>query len=285
MYGTTAPDVERWSERVVVVRGLNPGPFTGPGTNTCLIGTGRRPLLLDTGSGVDGYLPLLEGALRSECETDAPGDVLLTHVHPDHIGGAADVITRFGPRKVCKKPWPGRDEHFPVEITPADDGDVFKTDGATLRAIYTPGHAQDHLCFYLEEEAALFTGDLILGIGTTVIPLQGGDMGLYLQSLEALLALELRRIYPGHGPAIEEPYDKIREYLEHRLEREGQIVEAIRAGARTVEQMVERIYVDTPRVLYPAAGQSVLSHLLKLENEQRAGRTADASGEEYWALS
>ena len=285
MYGTTAPDVERWSSRVVVVRGLNPGPFTGPGTNTCLIGTGPRPLLLDTGSGAEGYLPLLEGALRSECGTDAPGDVLLTHVHPDHIGGAADVVARFGPRRVSKKPWPGRDEKFPVKLAPIDDGAVVKTDGAALRAIYTPGHARDHLCFYLEEEAALFTGDLILGIGTTVIPLEGGDMGLYLQSLEKLLSLELKRIYPGHGPAIDDPYDKIREYLDHRLEREAQIVEAIKAGARTVEQMVERIYVDTPRVLYPAAGQSVLSHLLKLEAEERAGRRADASGEEYWALS
>ena len=285
MYGTTAPDVERWSSRVVVVRGLNPGPFTGPGTNTCLIGTGPHPLLLDTGSGVEGYLPLLEGALRSECGSDAPGDILLTHVHPDHIGGAADVLARFGPRRVSKKPWPGRDERFPVELAPIDDGAVIKTEGATLRAIYTPGHAQDHLCFYLEEEAALFTGDLILGIGSTVIPLEGGDMSLYLQSLEKLLSLELKRIYPGHGPAIEDPYDKIREYLQHRLEREAQIVEAITAGARTIEQMVERIYVDTPRVLYPAAGQSVLSHLLKLEAEQRAGRRTDASGEEYWARS
>ena len=285
MYGTTVPDVERWSERVLVVRGLNPGPFTGPGTNTCLVGTGRRPLLLDTGAGVEGYLPLLEGALEAECSTDAPGDILLTHVHPDHIGGAADVVARFGPRKVGKKPWPGRDENFPVEITPIEDGAVFKTDGATLRAIHTPGHAQDHLCFYLEEEEALFTGDLILGIGTTVIPLEGGDMRLYLDSLEKLLSLELKRIYPGHGPAIDEPYEKIREYLDHRLEREAQIIAAIGAGARTVEQMVERIYVDTPRVLYPAAGQSVLSHLLKLEAEQRAVRTTDASGEEYWALS
>ena len=285
MYGTTVPDVERWSDRVVVVRGMNPGPFTGPGTNTCLIGTGPRPLLLDTGSGADGYLPLLEGALRAECGTDAPGDIVLTHVHPDHIGGAADVVARFGPRKVSKKPWPGRDEQFPVELTPLEDGAVIKTDGATLRAVYTPGHAQDHLCFYLEEESALFTGDVILGIGTTVIPLEGGDMGLYLASLEKLLSLDLKRIYPGHGPAIDQPYDKIREYISHRLEREQQILAAIRAGARTVEQMVERIYVDTPRVLYPAAGQSVLSHLLKLEHEKSAGRTTDASGEEFWALS
>jgi len=284
MYGTTAPDLERWSARVVAVRGLNPGPFTGPGTNTCLIGTGPRPILLDTGSGVEGYMPLLEGALRSECETDAPGEVVLTHVHPDHIGGAADVVKRFGPRKVFKKPWPGRDEQFAVELTPIEDGAIVKTDGATLRAIHTPGHASDHLCFYLEEERSLFTGDLILGIGTTVIPLQGGDMRLYLDSLEQLLELEIERIYPGHGPAIDAPHEKIREYISHRREREEQVVNAIRSGAQTVERMVEHIYVDTPRVLYPAAGQSVLSHLVKLEQEQRAARASDASGEEYWAL-
>ncbi len=109
-------------------------------------------------------------------------------------------------------------------------------------------------------------------------------MRLYLESLEQLLELEIERIYPGHGPAIDAPHDKIREYLSHRREREEQIVNAIQAGAQTVERMVEHIYVDTPRVLYPAAGQSVLSHLVKLEQEQRAERTNDASGEEYWAL-
>ena len=90
---------------MVVVRGLNPGPFTGPGTNTCLIGTGPRPILLDTGSGVDGYIPLLEAALRSECDTDAPGDVVVTHVHPDHIGGAADVGISVGVKGTVSARW------------------------------------------------------------------------------------------------------------------------------------------------------------------------------------
>jgi glyoxylase-like metal-dependent hydrolase (beta-lactamase superfamily II) len=285
MLGMSLPDVERWSELVVVVRGLNPGPFTGPGTNTYLIGTGPAPLLLDTGMGHPGYVPLLESALREHCDASAPGDILITHVHPDHLGGAPDVVKHFGSRTVAKLPWPGRDERIPVPITPVVDGETFRTDGATLRAIHTPGHAQDHLCFYLEEERVLFTGDVVLGVGTSVIPLDGGDLGDYLRSLEELLTLDLDRIYPGHGPMITRPIEKLREYLDHRLERERQVLDAIEAGAHTVEQMVERIYVGYPRTLYPAAGQSVKSHLLKLERERRAARGLDPGGEERWSLA
>ncbi len=284
MLGLTAPDLERWSPRVVVARGKNPGPFTGPGTNTYLIGAGGRPLLLDTGSGVPAYLSVLDSALQ-ECDGREPGDLVVTHVHPDHLGGAPQLLERFGPRTVRKMPWPGRDERFPVEITPLLDGGVIETDGITLRAIHTPGHAQDHLCFYLEEERALFTGDVILGVGTTVIPLDGGDMRLYLETLERLAGLDVERIYPGHGPLIEKPGEKIREYIAHRLEREQQVIDAMAAGDSSIERMVERIYVDTPRVLYPAAGMSVRSHLQKLEAEKRAARSVDAAGEERWALA
>jgi glyoxylase-like metal-dependent hydrolase (beta-lactamase superfamily II) len=284
MFGTDAPDVERWSARVAVVRGLNPGPFTGPGTNTYLIGTGEHPLLLDTGSGQEGYVPLLAQALQDECGASEPGDVVLTHVHPDHIGGAADVVARFGPRKVYKRPWPGRDDSYQVELTPLDEGDVLRTEGATLRALHTPGHAEDHLCFYLEEERALFTGDVVLGLGTTVIPLQGGHMGTYLDTLHRLLELDVQLIYPGHGPLISDAKGKLREYIEHRGERERQILEALRAGVNSVREMVERIYVDTPRALHPAAGQSVLSHLIKLEDESRVTRSLDSANEEHWTL-
>jgi glyoxylase-like metal-dependent hydrolase (beta-lactamase superfamily II) len=285
MWGMKLPDIERWSENVVVVRGQNPGPFTGPGTNTYLVGRGPRPFLLDTGAGVPAYLPLLEEALTREHASDGPGDLLITHVHGDHIGGAAGVLERFGPRNVAKHPWPGRDERYDLELTPICAGDMFRAQGATLRALHTPGHAQDHICFYLEEEHALFTGDVVLGAGTTVIPLDGGDMADYLASLERMLDLDLARIYPGHGPLIADPRAKLLEYIEHRRERERQIVAAVRGGASTVVDMVERIYVDTPRALWPAAGQSVLSHLLKLERERRATRSRDAAGEEHWTLA
>jgi glyoxylase-like metal-dependent hydrolase (beta-lactamase superfamily II) len=285
MWGMKLPDIDRWSPNVVVVRGQNPGPFTGPGTNTYLVGRGAHPFLLDTGSGVPAYMPLLEQALDAEHGRGGPGDLLITHVHGDHIGGAKDVLGKFGKRAVAKLPWPGKDERHEVELTAIRPGEVFRAEGVTLRAIHTPGHAQDHICFYLEEERALFTGDVVLGAGTTVIPLDGGDMADYLASLERMLDLELARIYPGHGPLIADPKAKLREYIDHRLERERQIIAAMRAGATTVSDMVERIYVDTPRALWPAAGQSVLSHLHKLERERRAARSHDAAGEEHWALA
>lgn len=285
MWGMSLPDIERWSRRVVAVRGLNPGPLTGPGTNTYLIGNGRRPLLLDTGVGVDGYLPLLERALEEECGSDAPGDLVITHVHPDHMGGAPALLQHFGARCVAKFPWPARDERFDIQLTPLADGAEIRADGVSLRAIHMPGHAQDHLCFYLEEEAALFTGDVVLGAGTTVIPLEGGDMTLYLDSLRRILELDLARIYPGHGPLIHDPRAKIEEYLQHREQRETQIMEAIRAGLTSVERMVEKLYRETPKALHPAAAQSVLSHLLKLEREGRASRSLDAAGEEHWGLN
>jgi ribonuclease/clavin/mitogillin len=276
MQGMKAPDVERWSERVLVVRGLNPGPFTGPGTNTYLVGTGRRPLLIDTGAGVAGYLDLLGRALDEECGAREPGEIAVTHAHGDHLGGAAGVGERFGPRSVHKRPWPERDTAFRVEIAALDDGARLETDGARLRAVHCPGHAQDHLCFLLEEERALFTGDVVLGAGTTVIPLDGGSMAAYLESLRRILELDLERIYPGHGPCIEDPAERVRAYLAHRHEREEQIVDALAAGATSVEEIVERIYTDTPRPLHRAAGQSVLSHLLKLEHEHRAARADPA---------
>jgi len=153
----------------------------------------------------------------------------------------------------------------------------------TLRALHTPGHAPDHLCYYLEEDRVLFTGDVILGAGTSVIPVDGGDMTLYFRTLERLLELDIDCIYPAHGPRIPDAHGKIREYLEHRIERERQVLAALRSGRRTVEAIVARVYAETPRFLHPAAGQSVRSHLIKLEREGRAKRAGSAEGPETWA--
>lgn len=276
-----APDVERWSERVTVVRGLNPGPFTGPGTNTYLVGTGSRPFLLDTGSGKSGYLAVLAGALAERDQQ--PGEILLTHVHPDHIGGVADVLDVYGPRKVHKKLWPEKDALYGFPLEDITHDDVFRTDGATLRAIYTPGHALDHICFFLEEERAIFTGDVVLGAGTTVISQDGGDMKDYFNTLEHLLKLAPDRIYPGHGPAIDDATPRLAAYLEHRLERERQILRALDDGPLAVPEMVKRIYVHTPVELHPAAGMSVLSHLTKLEAESRVKASGNPK-RDAWAL-
>lgn len=275
MIGLTQPEVSAWSPRVTVALGMNPGLFTGPGTNTYLVGTGARRLLVDTGQGKPAYLPVLERALE-ESGASAIQEILLTHGHPDHVGGLEDVQRRFGPLVVRKLLLPG-------EAPPAGagaalrDGDRVATEGATLRAVFTPGHAADHLCFVLEEEQALFSGDNVLGVGTTVIPLEGGDLVEYMRSLERLLALAPGRIYPAHGPCIEDGPAKLRDYLAHRRQRETQIVAALTDVPASVPEIVRRVYVDVPAVLHAAAGLSVTSHLLKLEREGRARREGVAS--------
>ena len=274
MLGLKLPDVDVWSERVTVALGKNAGPFTGPGTNTFLVGSGPERILIDPGQGIDAYLPVLREAMeRAGCERIQ--EIVLTHGHPDHIGGVGQVIDALGPLSVSKRPWPGVDARCPAEITAIDDGSVIRSEGATLRAIHAPGHAPDHLCFVLEEENALFSGDNVLGVGTTVIPSESGDLRDYMRSLEKLLAAEPARIYPAHGPCIEDGVEKLREYIAHRLEREQQIQDALRGGAGTVGEIVKIIYAAYPEALHAAAGQSVSSHLLKLEREGRVRRDAE----------
>jgi glyoxylase-like metal-dependent hydrolase (beta-lactamase superfamily II) len=274
MLGMELPDVDVWSERVAVALGQNPSAFTGPGTNSYLVGTGARRLLVDPGQGKDEYLPVLLRALElTGCE--GIQEIVLTHGHPDHIGGCEQVMARFGELRVSKFPWPEVDASYTFPIRPLADGACIDTEGATLRGVHTPGHAPDHLCFVLEQERAIFSGDNVLGVGTTVIPSQSGDLGDYMASLDRLLAERPTRIYPAHGPCIPDGTAKIREYIAHRLERDGQILEAMARGARRVTDIVEIVYAAYPESLHAAAGQSVTAHLRRLEKQGRARRTTD----------
>jgi glyoxylase-like metal-dependent hydrolase (beta-lactamase superfamily II) len=293
--GTQLPDVDVLSERVAVALGQNPSMFTGPGTNTYLVGTGAKRLLLDTGSGHDEYMPFLEEAVSRVGCRGIEG-IVLTHAHPDHIGGVNQVRAHFGSDiPVYKKPWPVDEgvggpggDVSPIDIANPDqladgpletigDGDVVETEGARLRALFTPGHSPDHLCYVIEEERSLFSGDNVLGIGTTVIPATSGDLGDYMNSLERALAETPNEIYPAHGPRIADGTAKVREYLDHRLAREQQVLDALAAGDREPAEMVKRIYVGYPESLHAAAAQSVTSHLKKLEREGRV-RAGDAGG-------
>lgn len=266
------PRTVRLTPLVRRVLGLNPGLMTGPGTNTYLVGA-REPILLDTGAGVPDYVPLLKAFVATERLGGIPR-ALLTHRHRDHMGGVPDVRRAYPRIPVGKLVV--NDPSLPVPMEPLADGAVVRGEGVTLRAIHTPGHASDHLCYYLEEERALFTGDLILGGSTTVIPPDDGDLGQYLASLRGLLALDIQRIYPGHGPVLEPARPVIEEYIAHRLEREAQILAALGAGAETVAEIVARVYRDVDRALHPVARLSVQSHLAKLEREGRVRRrTAD----------
>jgi len=275
MIGLSMPDVDAWSDRVVTVLGQNPGAFTGPGTNTYLVGTSARPVLLDTGQGVAAWLPLVERALDEHRGGRELQEVVVTHAHVDHVGGVPQVRERFGRMRVVKRPWPGHDAPVGDDLVVADEGTVVETEGATLRAIHTPGHAEDHLCWWLEEERAVFTGDVVLGAGTTVIPEHGGDLLDYMNSLRRLLELEPSVLYPAHGPAVRDAGKKIREYIAHRELRERQILDRLAAGESRVPEIVAVLYADVPAFLHGAAGTSVRSHLRKLEREGRVRRDGD----------
>jgi glyoxylase-like metal-dependent hydrolase (beta-lactamase superfamily II) len=281
MIGLEMPDVDRWSDRVVVALGQNPGPITGPGTNTYLVGTGKQQILIDTGEGRPEYLAGLQRALKL---AGAKGiqEIILTHGHPDHIGGVVSVLEKYGPMRVSKLPMHNIEESFEFEISPISAGSIIRTEGVTLRAVYAPGHAEDHLCFTLEEEGALFSGDNILGVGSTMIPSEGGDLLTYLDSLERLLALKPSIIYPAHGPMVPKAKAKIREYIAHRLERETQILTALNIGPLDIPNIVALVYAEYPASLHAAAGESVLSHLKKLERERRVTPCSD-EGRSIWS--
>ena len=268
MIGLKMPDYSRISPRGATVLGQNPSPFTGPGTNTYIVGTSKRPILLDTGQGVAIYPDLLETALKELSSSSELEQIVLTHAHVDHLGGVRQVKERFGEMPVSKMPWEGHDAPAGA-ITEIGHDAIVETEGATLRAVFTPGHAPDHLCYVLEEERALFTGDVVLGAGTTVIPDDTGDLGQYMDSLRRLLELDLETIYPAHGPVIRNPKAKIREYIAHRELRERQILAALADGPLEAMAIVKKIYVDVPEYLHPAAANSVRSHLKKLAREAR----------------
>jgi len=272
--GLEMPDVDVWSERVVVGLGQNPSQFTGPGTNTYLIGTGEERILLDTGSGHPEYIPVLERALE-QAGCRAIQEIVLTHGHPDHIGGVASIQAHFGKLKVSKLPDPLFDPPFDLDISAIGDDARLETEGAHLRALHTPGHAPDHLCFVLEEERSVFTGDNVLGVGTTVIPSETGDLGAYMNSLARLQGEDPTSLYPAHGPVIRDGRAKLKEYIAHRNEREAEILAAVDGGAHQIAEMVAIIYAAYPVSLHVAAGQSVGSHLLKLEAEGAVVRNGD----------
>lgn len=256
----------------------NPSLMTGPGTNTYLVwGDGGSCAVIDPGPDDLGHL---ESIVRAAAKRGGVGHILVTHGHPDHAAGAAHLRELTGAPVLA---WSR--EGVAATDRALADGEEIVVGGRALRAIHTPGHRYDHLCFLLHDEGALFAGDLVAGVGTVVIVPPEGDLSDYLASLDRLLALpDLRAILPAHGPVVEDGPALLREYVAHRLLRERQVIEGLQAGLTTIPALVNRIYADVDPVLHTWAGRSVAAHLLKLEREGRVARPAGASDEGPWAL-
>ncbi|XP_054712844.1 endoribonuclease LACTB2-like [Uloborus diversus] len=268
------PKVSSISSRIIRVLGCNPSPMTLQGTNTYVIGTGEKRILLDTGNpGVPEYIKLLKDVLQQQhCSLQ---NIIVSHWHLDHVGGVPEILNELKQDcLVSKLPLPPSSTSPPlvseIKYNFLKDGDVISAEGATLKVISTPGHTEDHLVLYLEEEDSLFSGDCILGEGTAVFE----DFHDYMLSLEKILKLEPQKIYPGHGPVIENPKKKIIEYIQHRMQREQQILDALEKAPSeglTAEELVQQIYIETPEHLLKAAERNVFHHLNKLVKGNTVG--------------
>lgn len=263
------------SSRVARLRAPNPGPMTLDGTNGYAIdGGGGRWIAVDPGPDIDEHVEAFARAAQARgARYEA---IVVTHGHPDHYPAAAPLARLTGAPVYAHASVP-----FPHDRTLAE-GDRLTIGGATLRVLEAPGHARDHLVFYLEDERALFTGDVILGRGTVVVAPPGGDMRAYQATLRRLRdeLPEAAAIYGGHGPEIRKPAETIAFYIAHREEREQAILAQLGDGAKTIPALVAAIYRDVDERMWPAAARQLLAYLIALEREERvvaapAGREPD----------
>jgi len=256
----------------------NPGPFTYVGTGTYIVGRGTVAVI-DPGPDLDGHLQALLAALEGETVSH----ILITHHHSDHsplarplqaatgatiFGRRAPHLAELAPAAGQPALEAGEDEGFRPDVEIAD-GDLFEGPGWTLRAVTTPGHTSNHVCFALKEENALFSGDHVMGWSTTVITPPDGDMGDYFASLEKVRAEGFDTLWPTHGAPVREVAPFLQAYADHRRAREAQVLAALARGPSTIGAMVPTLYAAVDPRLHPAAAMSVLAHMLLLVREGR----------------
>ncbi|MBN9579815.1 MAG: MBL fold metallo-hydrolase, partial [Alphaproteobacteria bacterium] len=248
------------SPRVSRLLARNPGPFTFKGTGVYVVGD-RDIAVIDPGPDLPEHLDALRRAIAGK----RVSHILVTHTHSDHSPAARPLkewtgapTYAFGPHGSGKvedggvRMEEGGDMDFVPDVR-VKDGDIVRGDGFTFECVYTPGHTSNHMCFALKEEKALFTGDHIMGWSTTVVTPPDGDMAQYMASVKKLIARDDEILYPTHGAPVTDPKPFLKAYLEHRVDRENQILACLRDGVNTIPAMVARMYADVDKRLHPAA--------------------------------
>lgn len=261
-----------------------PNPVTGPagthGCNVFVVGGGPEAVLVDAGlAREDAVQAKLE--YLNEAGLSRLAYIIVTHAHGDHLAGAPAIQEAVGSTIALHR---AEVEAANRAISPAtvgralEDGEIIEVDGLHLEVIHTPGHSPGHICLFLREHRMLFTGDHVVGRGTTAISPPQGDMALYVDSLRRLLGYEAELLCPGHGPVVRLPQLKIQELIEHRLDREQQVLDGLRRGKAQIEALLKDIYPELETRLLSAARGQILAHLIKLEREGKV--RAEVSGEE-----
>jgi endoribonuclease LACTB2 len=259
-------------------------PTLPPATHTnCYLIGGDQMVIVDPGSPYPDQQELLDEAIiRFLAQGRTMREIIITHLHPDHIGGVMHLSDKFKlPVAAHRMTAEAIKDEVRVDRL-IEDGELIELNEAStgiawrLRAMWTPGHARGHLSLYEERTGTLLTGDCVVGLGTVVIAPPEGDMRDYLASLRRFLELpRLTSLMPGHGPVLVDARGKIEEYIAHRLDREARIVDVMKNGDRAIPAIVKSVYTDVPEAMHKLAEMSVLAHLEKLENEGRVIRRGD----------
>ena len=240
--------VAPWIRKVLAA---NPSPMTGEGTNTYLIGE-QRVIVIDPGPELASHVDQI---LASVAESGGQiRELLISHQHPDHLPAAYAIRERTGALILAHPSVPGVDRAI-------DDRMTVASELGPLTALATPGHADDHFCFWLADPRVLFAGDLVAGVGTVVLSSSPGALNAYLASLRRLVTLGASTILPGHGPVVSNGLAHLQAYLDHRAERDRQILAALADSRSRVEQIVDQIYAEVRPELRPMAMRNVNAHL------------------------
>lgn len=269
--------VRRIAREVWRIVAPNPGPLTGPGTNTYVVGE-QRGLVIDPGPADPVHLERILELAGGTVER-----ILCTHSHTDHSPGAAMLCALTG-AVVLGIPAPNVDDYQDETYLPErvlKDGERIEGGDFALTALHTPGHASNHVCLLLEAGRLLFTGDHLMSGSTVVILPPDGSMRQYLDSLRRLRELPVRALAPGHGAVIGDAVAEIDRVIAHRLLREQKVIDAMRdLGLATLDMLLPAVYADVPLSMHPVARYSLLAHVLKLEEERRVLRDGDSW---HWA--